>query len=386
MTSTSTNSNEKAVLSPSAANNTSSAECVLSAISERRKSHQSSEAENDTLPTVSPPYQAEIHASATNATLVDEFPVGYPRVAAFQSSEPSFSLYRCFGYLHSRVLLELQDELVVLESNLADLDEDHAEIDDGRRLKSRAVDLRQSKQAGVECERRSMIATIRDKLVNYDEILVKARELNAFQRPSSRDYRSVRNWFWKEGALVEAEEEFIKRKEDIVTLRIGREWAGFDGLVERLLRKMECRLIVVSFPQPTFLREWKSSCLSQKIFRTPELRAKSSDKNIYYYSASRIEKFVGIIITIVIFILLVLPVVAMYRLTSIGKRNSTFDAIGVLVVFTMLFSASMSLMTKAQRHELFAASAAYCAVLVVFISNFNNSATAQGSFSKVQAD
>ena len=61
----------------------------------------------------------------------------------------------------------------------------------------------------------------------------------------------------------------------------------------------------------------------------------------------------------------------MYHLTSIGQRNSTFDAIGVLVVFTLLFSAAMSLLTKAQRHELFAASAAYCAVLVVFISNFN---------------
>ena len=61
----------------------------------------------------------------------------------------------------------------------------------------------------------------------------------------------------------------------------------------------------------------------------------------------------------------------MYKLTCIGDRNSTFDAVGILVVFTLLFSAAMSLLTKAKRHELFAASAAYCAVLVVFISNFN---------------
>ena len=92
---------------------------------------------------------------------------------------------------------------------------------------------------------------------------------------------------------------------------------------------------------------------------------------MYYYSASRVEKFVGLIITSIIFVLLVLPVVAMYVLTSIGNReHGTFNAIGVLVVFTLLFSAAMSLLTKAKRHELFAASAAYCAVLVVFISNF----------------
>jgi hypothetical protein len=89
-----------------------------------------------------------------------------------------------------------------------------------------------------------------------------------------------------------------------------------------------------------------------------------------YYSQSRIEKLVGVIITLLIFVLLVLPVVAMYKLTSI--RKPTFDSVGILVVFTLLFSAAMSLVTKAKRHELFGASAAYCAVLVVFISNFSN--------------
>lgn len=101
-------------------------------------------------------------------------------------------------------------------------------------------------------------------------------------------------------------------------------------------------------------------------------KVEGSDGTVFYYSKSRIEKLSGLIITMIIFILLVLPVVAMYKMTSIGERNSTIDAVGVLVVFTLLFSAAMSLLTKAQRHELFAASAAYCAVLVVFISNFNN--------------
>lgn len=69
----------------------------------------------------------------------------------------------------------------------------------------------------------------------------------------------------------------------------------------------------------------------------------------------------------------------MYHLTStismdvnsaaVTARN-TFNAIGVLIVFTLLFSAAMALLTRAARHEAFAASAAYCAVLVVFIGNF----------------
>ena len=69
----------------------------------------------------------------------------------------------------------------------------------------------------------------------------------------------------------------------------------------------------------------------------------------------------------------------MYHLTSTismdanapaATARNTFNAVGVLIVFTLLFSAAMSVLTKAARHEAFAASAAYCAVLVVFIGNF----------------
>ena len=88
---------------------------------------------------------------------------------------------------------------------------------------------------------------------------------------------------------------------------------------------------------------------------------------------SRVDVFVSLIITLVIFVLLVLPVLAMYKLTIYGNQSHpTIKAIGVLIGFTLLFSGSMSLLTKARRHELFAASCAYAAVLVVFISNFGD--------------
>lgn len=102
--------------------------------------------------------------------------------------------------------------------------------------------------------------------------------------------------------------------------------------------------------------------------RRPGVRTTQHNDCIYYYSQSRIEKLVGLITTLIIFILLVLPIVAIYKLTSVG--NSTFDAVGILVVWKLFFSAVISLLTKAKRHKLFAASAAYCAVLVVFHQQF----------------
>jgi len=50
--------------------------------------------------------------------------VEYPRLAAFQSSEASWSIYRGFSYLHARVILELQEELRALEQELDEIDID----------------------------------------------------------------------------------------------------------------------------------------------------------------------------------------------------------------------------------------------------------------------
>ncbi|KAF2260732.1 hypothetical protein CC78DRAFT_571032 [Lojkania enalia] len=310
--------------------------------------------QNDTEGTPPPRLAVNQEISHTTTMPLQDYPRGYPLQAAFQSSESSFSIYRAFNYLHSRVILQLQDELRCLEEDLADLDQSDHEIEGTRaRVTSRASDLKQAKRSNQSSEREGLLSKIREKLLQYDEILASARKLNAFQRPSNRDYRSLRSWFFNEKPLsYEPEEKFIKLREDLITLRLGREWAGFDGLIETGILKLRCQWL-------------------QNIFATKELREKTNSKYLSYYSPCRIEKLVGLIITFIIFILLVLPVVAMYKLTSIADRNSIFDAIGILVVFTLLFSAAMSLLTKAKRHELFAASAAYCAVLVVFISNFS---------------
>jgi hypothetical protein len=100
---------------------------------------------------------------------VQKYPVGYPLQAAFQSSESSWSIYRGFSYLHSRVILELQDELRCLEKNLTDVDEMDLENGDGKRLRSRINDLQQARREKTDSVRAQLINTIRGKLVNYGE-------------------------------------------------------------------------------------------------------------------------------------------------------------------------------------------------------------------------
>jgi len=298
----------------------------------------------------------------TNTRILENTPNGFPRLAAFQSSEANFSLYRSFSYLHSRVLLDLQDEITCLERELEDIDWDDFESDPDR-LQSREIDIAKcSRDDPDRRNRRTILNEIRIKLLEYDEVLIKARTLESFQRPSDRNYRSVRRYHHNTKPLMDSEMDSIRSKEDIVSLRDGREWASFDGGVESMLQHADHFLKWIFRTKEPPLQVW---------LRTPELQQKTKNKYINFYSSSRVDTFVGILITVVIFILLVIPVMAMYWLTTSNRPRKIVDAVGVMMVFTLLFSAAMSLLTKAARHELFAASAAYCAILVVFIGNFS---------------
>ncbi|KAH0557062.1 hypothetical protein GP486_005149 [Trichoglossum hirsutum] len=278
----------------------------------------------------------------TKTRILDECPLGYPRLACFSASDHNFMIYRSFSYLHARCLHYVQDELTVMERELDELDEDdEAHEDEAVRLRLRC----RGREDWVGGRRAVLVKNIKAKLDEYDELLFKAKTLSSFQRPSRRDYKSVRAWFYNEEPLVRGEQGYIECKEDLVTLRTGRECAGFDGWVEDVVRMFNRRL-------------------------TRELRAKTSNKDIHYFSSQRLDRFVALLIAVIILVLLVLPVVALVLLEQRHRPQqpqqtqpsivalTVFRCIGVLMVFTLTFSAVMSMLTKAKRHEVFASSAA----------------------------
>ncbi|KAI4959384.1 hypothetical protein J4E86_003106 [Alternaria arbusti] len=263
---------------------------------------------------------------------------------SFQASDTNFALYRSFSYLHSRVLLDLQDEITCLERELDEIDCEDA-FENPTRLKSRDYDIQQPIGEGADRSRRVILREIKAKLIEYDEVLIKARELQSFQKPSDRNYRSVRRYCFKKKPLMDDVLDSIRTKEDIVTIHNGREWASFDGGVETMIGQTD------RFLKKVFNTEKPPL---QKYFRTPEAQKKTSDSDISYYSSSRVDKLVNILITFIIFCLLVVPVITMYQLTNtaahietdpsgktsaqsqvdINKRD-TFNAVGVLIATTI---------------------------------------------------
>jgi hypothetical protein len=73
-------------------------------------------------------------------------------------------------------------------------------------------------------------------------------------KPSNRDYTSVSAYLTHTTPLFQGEDDFIDRREDLVTLRPGRECAWLDAFVERVLKSLRCGPVTrmfssaVSFP------------------------------------------------------------------------------------------------------------------------------------------
>ncbi|CAF9916121.1 MAG: hypothetical protein ALECFALPRED_010525 [Alectoria fallacina] len=212
----------------------------------------------------------------------------------------------------------------------------------GQYLQSRSLDADRGNDIPLAWQGQSRVQLIEklEKLaLEYAELLIKAQQLKALDRPSNRDYRSVLHFMENDGGqLFEKDMEFIYEKEDLVTLRPGREHAWLDGLLERTLKLLRCGLI-------------------KFLFCTKETREKTDDDSIHYYDRNRISTCVTMIITTIVLALLVVPIWLLYKFSIEGTIATSPDTIGVVLVFTLVFSAALTGFTKAKRHEIVAASA-----------------------------
>ena len=86
-------------------------------------------------------------------------------MAAYEDCDPCFSIYRKFGWLHSRILLHLQDELVDLEDQLEDLDKWEAVSGNPIKLLCRRLD----DAAPENSVRRKLLKECHEKLDQYGE-------------------------------------------------------------------------------------------------------------------------------------------------------------------------------------------------------------------------
>ncbi|KAL8688865.1 MAG: hypothetical protein Q9218_005332 [Villophora microphyllina] len=272
---------------------------------------------------------------------VEDYPKGFPQLSNFLDSDDAFMVYRRFGSVFSRLLLTKQDEIRRMESTLLAMDRTDQRNGDFEYLKTTVEDERRDTlPTGWPQGRRELLVNLEKKTMEYADLLLKARELKAIDKPSSRDYRSVLHFMEADGGqLYEAEMDFIYDKEDLVTLRPGRDHGWLDVLVERFLLYFRCRPLMF-------------------LFCSEESRSKSSTEELHYYDRNLISGFVTLLITLGVLALLVVPIWLLYKLSIAGTITTSPETIGVILIFTLAFFVGVKAVTTAKRHEIVAASAA----------------------------
>ena len=109
---------------------------------------------------------------------------------------------------------------------------------------------------------------------------------------------------------------------------------------------------------------------------------KTGDEALHLVSLDRLDNVLRAIVTILAAFLLLVPVFVLFKLQPTNKseveRKSNYQILTIFI-FTLLFSASCSIFTQAKKQEVFTATAAYSAVLVVFLGNTSNVLVATNS-------
>lgn len=153
------------------------------------------------------------------------------QVAAFETCDPNFLIYRKFNWLHSRVLLRHQDELVALELELERLDAAHYR-NDPQKLTSRRRD------EGLGHKRRELLENIEQKLSRYDELLLRVKEIHSIQRPTKRNQNSLYNLIHSSESLAQSESEWVYYLDDLAALANDSKRGWFNGFVEDTMKRI----------------------------------------------------------------------------------------------------------------------------------------------------
>ncbi|KIW69036.1 hypothetical protein PV04_04940 [Phialophora macrospora] len=331
----------------------------------------------------------------------EEYPAGYPSLAAYMSDDIDGRIYRRFSFLRNHLLLYMQDKLNALEQVLELVDRDdeekakNGEIEALYRLTSRRYNERtanlppddgpqpcgcchtttnQQALPGAPAQttnpaenggllqpksnatrRMEILRDVENTLEKYDELLLREHEISSIRESTAKQRASLGNFIWNgkpcgpgknKKPLASQENKLIYRKDDSVLLGTQEDaWLG--TAAESMKRLM-----------PAVMRRY--------LLMTREDREKSKASTTEYLSNHRVNSFVKAVVSVASTILLVLPIIILYALSTSGA--SGWLKIGILLIFVVAFALALSVLTNASRSEMFGASAGYTAVLIVFLT------------------
>ncbi|KAL4805153.1 hypothetical protein BDV18DRAFT_25436 [Aspergillus unguis] len=263
---------------------------------------------------------------------------GFADVARWIALDPDSEtfIYRKFDELAARNLLYLQAELLVLEKELDKLDRSDAnsadmDLKDAIRTWE-TLTWRCDTNDKKAQDRMALILRTREKLKEYHEALLLQTEIMKLERPNKRVLEAYEKWFKKPyPALGGQAKKFLDSPNDLIALNPS--------------------------PESDYL-----SLFLRRHWPVKEELSRDGFHRIGRFNEKSISVAVAVLTILVAAVLLVGSIVGLYFVASDAAK------LGMIAAFTAAFALSVGLMTNARRVEIFAGTAAYAAVLVVFVS------------------
>ncbi|KAI0154248.1 hypothetical protein GGR57DRAFT_467663 [Xylariaceae sp. FL1272] len=253
--------------------------------------------------------------------------IGYPSYATLVASEDDFFILRRFARLNVRIALLLQDEIVMLEDELAAMDHINS--------KKSSEDIHNGSFREDQPDRKALLGKIRLRLKDYNEFVLQQAAMKRFRKAPKSDVQSLCNWhFNHDYAAISPEEQRYLDHDDLI------------GVVPK--DKLPLREFIDKSRRLRTLSIWRMNDIE-------------SEKEVTYYSEKRKNTFVTSLIVGSGGILLLAPLWILYAL------QSTASKLAVITVFVAIFLVTLSFTLVTKPLEALGATAAYAAVLTVFL-------------------
>ena len=176
------------------------------------------------------------------------------------------------------------------------------------------------------------------------------------KRPSSRAQLTLFNLIRNTESLVADESEFIRYSPDLAVLVPLDEHRWFNNLLQEAL---------------SFL----SQRFTETIFRSKEQAQQIGDEELLLVDCQRMNILSRAILIVLAPSILLIPILILPGLqpsTTSEVRRKTIYQLLIIYFSTLVFAAVTTIFTRAKWQKIFQATAAYTAVLVIFLGTMRN--------------
>ncbi|KAI0517530.1 hypothetical protein F5B22DRAFT_109055 [Xylaria bambusicola] len=275
----------------------------------------------------------------------------YRGLASLMGNYGDTAIFRRFRMLNLQSLLHMQAEIVHLEQELQEIYQEDKESTDPVRqsYQSNWKAMEDSSRTGGDSLQRSKLLEVREKLEKYYASLLTQAQLNALPRPEERNIGVLREWLQRPAYGNMFLRGFEKRTWDVEQVdfvALQKQADDSDPLTRWLFR------VIPGFFHNRWAHRWKSP-----------VHGREGEEDLFDYKSSTIVRFATSATTLLSTAFPLVSIPILYFVENMLKR------LGLIVVFTSLFSLALLFTSNARRVEIFMASSAFAAVQVVFVGS-----------------